>query len=200
MATGRITKNDDSGAPATSPKRSEQPNATRNRNRHTNSWLASGKNDDGRVTEKSCGASPCCVSSRIGRASFHVKAQAIKGATRKNTTPNHTGSNHANADATLCATKASVTKMLACPSDRRDAARAETKMHQARPTASAHEDVTRSGALLRASATGRKKPMASSARPPLLSISTCKVAGLNVASKPRTMRAAAFAVTEISRA
>ena len=36
-ATGRITKNDDSGAPSTSPKRSEQPNATRNRNRHTNS-------------------------------------------------------------------------------------------------------------------------------------------------------------------
>ena len=37
-------------APTTSPKRSEQPNATRNRNRHTNSWLASGKNDERRRT------------------------------------------------------------------------------------------------------------------------------------------------------
>ena len=51
IATGKITKNEDNDAPPTSPKRNEQPNATRNRNRHTNSWLASGKNDDGRVTD-----------------------------------------------------------------------------------------------------------------------------------------------------
>ena len=113
IATGRITKNDDNGTPSTSPKRSEQPNATRNRNRHTNNWLASGKNDDGRVTEKSCGASPACVCSSTGRASRHDRAHAAKGVARKNTMPTHTGKSHANADATACATNASGISTLA---------------------------------------------------------------------------------------
>ena len=112
-ATGRIAKNEDRGTPPTSPKRSEQPNATRNRNRHTNSWLASGRNDEGRVTEKSCGASPACVCSSTGRASRHDKAHAAKGAARKNTVPAHTGKSHANADAAACATNASGFSTLA---------------------------------------------------------------------------------------
>ena len=200
IATGRITKNEDSGTPPTSPKRNEQPNATRNRNRHTNSWLASGKNDDGRVTEKSCGASPACVCSSTGRASRHDRAHAAKGAAKKNAIPAHTGSSQANADVAPCTTNASGTSTPAWAEDSRDAAMPAVRTHQARPTANAHDVSTSNDALPNPSANGRAQPAAIRARAPAFRARTCKSAGRKVASKPMAMRIAALAVMDMSRA
>ena len=55
--TGTIEKKSPKGAPFTSPKRSENPNATRKKNKQTNSWEPSAKNDEGCVMAISAGES-----------------------------------------------------------------------------------------------------------------------------------------------
>ena len=55
--TGTIEKKPPKGAPFTSPKRSENPNATRKKNKQTNSWEPSAKNDEGCVMAISAGES-----------------------------------------------------------------------------------------------------------------------------------------------